>query len=353
MYYASQTQISPFTRIRRDRVLPEPGDVLVRPGDRVESTQVVARASVPGDFRIVAVGRMLGVPPSDVQRTLQIELGSTVHRGDTIARRGGLLGASVLSPIDGVMTATGGGRVIIEAKPVPVELRAHISGTVLAVEDDQIISLETAGALIQGLWGTGQEGVGTLKRMTRRANEPLDAQSIDPSCHGRILVAGMVLDRETLRRASEVDARGILTGSLASALLSTVKLLPFPLIVTDGFGEIPMTEDIFNLLEEHDEEEASISGQIDMQYRTRRPEVVIPIPNREPPAYQTLHAGELEPGLRVRVIRAPYTGLVGTIVDIPQYARGIATGARVRCAEVDVGKGEPILVPLVNLDILR
>ena len=353
MYYASATKISSFTTIRRDRVLPEPGEVLVDPGDRVESTQVVARASIPGDFRILAVGRMLGILASEVQHSLQTELGSTVHRGDVIAKREGLLGRSVSCPIDGVVTATGGGRVLIEAKPLPFELRAHISGHVLAVENNQMITLGTAGALVQGFWGAGEESVGPLKFLTKRADEPLEARTIDASCHGRIIVAGMILDEEPLSRAEDIDAQGIVTGGLSPELLSAAKQLPFPLIVTDGFGDFPMMKGVFTLLKDHEEEEASISGQTETGHRARRPEIIIPLPNREPPVYQTQHAGEFEPGLRVRAVRAPYAGLVGTILDIPQFAQRMESGARVRCAEIDVGQDKPVVIPLVNLDVLR
>jgi hypothetical protein len=43
---------------------------------------------------------------------------------------------------------------------------------------------------------------------------------------------------------------------------------------------------------------------------------------------------------------------VGTVVGLPRYGRRIETGARVRCADVDIGQEEPVSIPLVNLDVL-
>ncbi len=353
MYYAFETRVSSLTRIHRERVLPKPGEVLVHPGDRVESTQVVARTNLPSDFRIVAVARLLDVSASEAEDCLRVKLGDIVHRGDIIARRVGLLGRSVESPIDGIMTATGGGRALIEAQPTPFELHAHIPGTVLNIRDDQVVSIETTGALIQGAWGSGEESVGALKGITRRSSESLQARAIDPSCHGSVLVAGTILDRETLARAQEVEVRGIVTGGLSPELIPTAERLPFPIIVTDGFGDLPMMKDIFNLLKDNEEREVSVSGQTEMRWGSKRPELIIPMPNRKLSADEMERHGELTQGARVRVVRAPYLGSVGTVIDIPRYARRIATGARAYCAEVNIGQDEPVFVPLVNLEILR
>lgn len=352
MYYTSKREVSRLTKIRRERVLPRPGEVLVGPGDRVESSQVVARASLSSDFRIVAVARLLGVSASEAEDCLRINLGDTVHRGDVIAKRGGLLGRSVKSPIDGMMTATGGGRVLLEAQPTPFELHAYIPGAVVSVRDDQRISIETAGALIEATWGAGGEDVGVLKSMTRGPKEPLQVRAVDPSCHGSVLVAGTIRDAEPLARARDVEVRGLVVGSLSPELISTVEQLPFPVIVVDGLGDLPMMGDAFALLEEYEGMEASISGETESRLTSKRPEVIIPRPNSKPPEDETASYGELTEGVRVRIARAPHLGSVGTVVDIPQYARRIATGARAYCAEVDIGQDEPIFVPLVNLEIL-
>lgn len=353
MDYGTKTEIKALTKIRRERVLPRSGDILVSPSDHVEATQVVARTEVPGDFRILRVGRQLGISGSKIDKYLQVDLGDTVHRGTVIAKRGGFLGRSVRSPIDGVIVARGGGRVLIEAQPTPFELHAYIPGTVLEVADNRRVVIEISGSLIQGKWGAGEESIGVLKFITNRPHSPLNPGSVDASCHGAILVGGVMEDHEVLEQAEDVEARGIITGGLVPKLIPHVKQLPFPVVVTDGIGYASMAGPIFDLLRANEGKEASVSGSIQMRWRTRRPEVIIPKPGKTPPMNEEAPDEGLTVGTRVRIVRAPCAGRVGEVVNIPRYARRIETGARVRCAEVDIGQDEPVSVPLVNLDVLR
>jgi len=353
MDYGTETKIKALTKIRRERVLPREGEILVSPGDRVETSQVVARTELPGDFRILRVARELGISGSKIEKYLQVDLGDTVHQGTVIAKRGGLLGRSVRSPIDGIIVARGGGRLLIEAQPTPFELHAYIPGTVLEVADSRKVVIEMSGSLIQGNWGTGEESVGVLKFITNRPHSPLQPGSVDPSCHGAILIGGVMADREVLEQAEDVEVRGIITGALVPELITHVQQVPFPVVVTDGIGQALMAGPIFDLLRANEGEEASVSGSVQTRWRVERPEVIIPKPDKTPPVNEEAPDDGLTVGTRVRIVRAPYAGQVGEIVNIPRYARRIETGARVRCAEIDTGQDEPVSVPFVNLDVLR
>jgi hypothetical protein len=334
MYYPFETQVTPLTTVRRERLLPAPGDVLARVGDRVDPTQVVARANLPGDFHILLVARMLDVPASKAKRYLRVSLGDEVQRGQVIAKRGRLFAASVKSPIDGVVTARGRGRILIEAPPTSFEVRAYVHGTVSNVLHRYGVVIETTGAAVQGTWGAGGESWGVLKRRVKSPEEWLQAKAIDPSCHGTILVGGAGLSGDVLERAQELQVRGIVVGGLPPELVSHVRKLPFPIIVNDG-------------------REASISGRTQSRWGILRPEIVIPLPAEARPPALTQPGTPLEAGARVRLVRAPYMGAVGTVIALPTRARYIETGARVHGAEVDLGQEAPVFVPLANLEVLR
>jgi len=353
MYYPFETQVTPLTNVRHKRMLPVPGEVLVRVGDRVEPTQVVARANLPGDFRILPVARLLGVPISQVKRHLRVNLGDEVQQGQIIARRRGLTARSVKSPIDGMVTASAGGRILIEAQPTTFTLRAYIYGTVNNVLERYGVVIETIGAVIQGVWGAGGESSGVLKCMVESPDELLRGKTIDPPCHGTILVGGAGLDKAAIERAQEIQVRGIVVGGLEPELISLVERLPFPVVVTEGIGTVPMSTPVFHLLATNDGRDASISGRVQSRWDVVRPEIIFPLPAETPSQAQTQPGTPLTVGTRVRMVRAPYMGIVGTVVALPTHTRRIETGVRIRGAEVDVGQRAPIFVPLANLEILR
>ncbi|MBU0704770.1 MAG: hypothetical protein KKC18_12990 [Chloroflexi bacterium] len=350
MYYLSETQATPLTTARRQRILPAPGEILVRVGQRVEPTQIVAQTDLPGDFRILPLARLLDVPPSRVERCLRVGLHDEVQEGQIVARR---FGRSVASPIAGVVTASGSGRILIEAQPISFELRAYIPGTVSNVLREYGVIIETAGAVIQGIWGAGNENFGVLKCLVQSPAEPLQARAVDPSCHGTIIICGSGLNSAALEAVQELQVRGIVTGGLPPELISQVERLPFPVIVTEGIGTAPMSEPIFRLLATNDGREASISGKTQSRWGVVRPEIIIPLPADTSAADQVQPGSPLTVGMRVRAVRAPYMGQTGAIVAFPPHARLIDTGAKVRGAEIDLGQETPVFIPLANLEILR
>lgn len=353
MFYPFESQVTPLTNVRRERMLPAPGNVVVSVGDRVDANQVVARVDIPSDFRIVPVARLLDIPASQIKKRLRVSLGDRVHNGQVIAKQRGFLGRAARSPINGTVTAVGGGRLLIEAQPTPVELSAYISGTVSNVIRDHGVVVETTGAVVQGVWGAGGENVGVLQALVRGPDEPLQGRMINPAANGTILIGGATLDEQCIERAQEIEVHGIITGGLPPKLLPLVRDLPFPIVVTEGIGEVPMSQPVFELLTANEEREASISGQVGTRNGGKRPEIVIPMPAAEIPTDQTQVGTPLTVGTEVRVVRAPYMGAVGEVTALPKYARRIATGARVDCAAVDLGEDEPVFVPLVNLEVLR
>jgi hypothetical protein len=135
-------------------------------------------------------------------------------------------------------------------------------------------------------------------------------------------------------------------------LISQVEQLPFPLIVTEGMGEVPMSAPIFHLLATNDGREATITGRVRLRWGVVRPEIIIPLPADRPPPSRTQSGIPLAVGARVRLVQAPYVGAVGKVVALSAHAQRIETGAREMTAQVDVGGGAPVFVPLANLEVL-
>ena len=62
MYYPVETRITAKTSIRRERMLPTRGQVLVNLGETVGPADVVARCLLPGEIQIVNASQALRVP---------------------------------------------------------------------------------------------------------------------------------------------------------------------------------------------------------------------------------------------------------------------------------------------------
>jgi hypothetical protein len=74
-------------RLRRERRLPLPGDVLVSFGATVESNDIIARTElVPGNPYIADIARDLGVQPDRIGEVMLLQEGAPVHIGEIIAR---------------------------------------------------------------------------------------------------------------------------------------------------------------------------------------------------------------------------------------------------------------------------
>jgi hypothetical protein len=355
-----ETRITPLTFVRRERILPARGEVLVRLGDLVGPADVVACCQVPGSVEVVDISRELGLPGDRATRCVRKAVGDVVQPNEVLASH-----RSLLAPLGPSSTARAGGRimavqsglVLIESAPTTYLLRAHIAGRVASVMPGLGVVIATNAALIQGMWGCGGEAEGVLRVLADEPAKPLRAGSIDLSCRDTIVVGGSGFDEEALYQAVQAGVRGIIAGSLNSDLIPAVIKLPFPVVVTEGFGSCPMSEMAFSLLQANAGREAMLDAGTQPGRGARRPELLIPAqsgdarpaePLAEPDAMP-----ELRPGMRVRALRAPYLGRIGTVAGLPARALRLESGVRLPVAEVRFDAGQPVLIPLANLELVQ
>ena len=356
MYYLTETRAAPAITIRRERLLPARGEVLAHPGDQVGPADVVARCQLPGSTEVVDVSQALGVRRERVARYISKNVGDTVQAGELLAGHGGLLGRlkpTCRAPVGGQVVAVRDGLVLIEATPGTFELRAHLKGQVTNVMPGLGVVISTTGVLIQGKWGSGGEAEGVLKVLVDSPGKPLRAQAIDVSCHGTILAGGSGLDDKALEQAVAAQVRGIIIGSINVDLRPVLKTLPFPVIITEGFGSYPMSQAIFSLLQSNAGREAMLQADTRVRWGARRPEIVIPIHAEEVMVPEDQGALDLRIGAQVRGQRAPYLGVIGTVTDLPASPLTVDSGIRLLVAEVAFEGSEPALIPITNLELIH
>jgi hypothetical protein len=355
-YVPLQTHVAPLCTVRRERFLPLTGEVLVRQGQRVEALDVVARANVPTGHVIVDVGRFLDVPAVQADRFLTRKRGDEVKRGAVLAERRTTLGLQnkvARAPAAGTVVATGEGRVVIETARQPLELHAGFPGIVANVTPGLGVVLETSGALIQGLWGSGGREFGVMHVLSAERDEPLRAEAITVSNRGTVVVGGRGIDSEGLRKLREYHVKALVLGSLDPERLAQARDLGLPVVLIDGFGDRPMAGPAFTLLKTNAGREVAVDARPADPVEGTRPEVIIPLPSASHLPPLPVEGEALQPGKRVRALRAPYAGLVGAVIKVLTYPALLPSGLRAPAARVDLEGTGPAVIPLANLEILE
>lgn len=343
--------VIPSAIIRRERRLPVPGNISVRVGKRVKASDVVAEAEVGSRYAFVDISHGLGIPLDRVPEVLVRDEGDRVDAGDVIAGPVGLARRTVRAPAGGRIVQIDGGRALIQLPGKRIQLVAGFSGAVAASDGSQQVTIETQGALVQGIWGNGRQGFGAMNLVGDGPGGRLETDLLDINLRAAVLVAGFCDHPAPLHQATELKARGLIVGGLSADLIPVVRRLPYPVIVVAGFGQIPLDRGTFDLLSENIGKEAAIDARPHQPYSRHRPEVVV----HDPVGLEAEIPQEiipLRPGVAVRALRKPHTGRVGLVRELQPYGTVFPSGIISRCAKVDLQGIGVREIPLVNLEII-
>jgi hypothetical protein len=278
--------------------------------------------------------------------------GDLVAKGDVIARTGMLFTRQYASPVEGQILDMRDNRVLIQVAPQHVELSAFYPGQIVDVLPGKGVVIETSGALVQGVWGTGPALRATLHVPVPGSDVPLLAGQLSDEHVGTIVVGGRTLDEDAISQATEGRVRAVIVGSISSDLLPLVQESGLSLILTEGIGDYAMAAGTFELLQSCVGQEVCLNPAAQAASRMQRPEVFCYTPGEDGPPL-TAPTTSLEIDARVRALRAPYQNDVGEIVSLPAAPRRLASGAEAWGAEVDLESAGKVFVPLENLEILR
>ena len=166
-----------------------------------------------------------------------------------------------------------------------------------------------------------------------------------------VLLAGQCSQRKALEQAQQIPIRGLILGSLDTRLLPIAERMDYPILLTEGFGAMPMNSSAFQLLRGHVGADVSLNAQGGNEYEGLRPEVFIPLEQ----AGQPPESVEIQPfrvGLQVRILSNPYQGQVGQITAMMPASTLFASGIRAMAAEISLEDGSEAILPLANLEVL-
>ncbi len=371
--YTPGLTVTDRTIVRKRRLLPIPGAVLCKVGDQVKPDTVIARAELAGKVHVVNVANLLGVAPDEVRDYLIKKPGDAIQKDEILAENKPFikwLKTEVRSPIQGVVESISAvtGQLLLREPPRLLDLLGYVHGTVVDVIPQQGATVETECSFVQGIFGIGGETWGELLMAVSAPDQSLTAAQVHPEWKGKVVVGGSFLGMDVMKKAKEVgvaalviggihdkDLRELLGYDLGVAITGTEKV-GFTLIVTEGFGSIPMANKTFALLGRHAGQQASVSGATQIRAGVIRPEILIA---RGPAAAQSHAAGAakettgIKVGDQVRVIRDPLFGQIGAVSALPPDLQAIETESQVRVLEIEFSDKRRVVIPRANVEIIE
>ncbi|MBO7435107.1 hypothetical protein J6U76_03820 [bacterium] len=366
--YSPGLKVLKSTVLRRNRRLPIKGQTLVKIGDKVGAEQVVLKTELPGKADVVNVMSLLGCQPHEVKQFMVKPIGDHVEKGELLAMRAaffGLFKTRIESPMSGTIESVSdvSGQVVMRGAPVPVDVKAYIDGKVVEADEGEHVTVEVTGSFIQGIFGVGGETYGRIVVASDDPNGVLDENSFTEGMKGAVVVGGSLITYDGLQKAIAVGVNAVVVGGFDDADLK--KFLGFDLgvaitgheelgltlVLTEGFGQIPMADKTFALLKECEGKNASVNGATQIRAGVMRPEIIVA---RDEEASMKENEAKLilDIGTRVRVIREPYFGMFGTVTALPAELTKLPTESLARVLDLKFDNGTVATVPRANVEIM-
>ncbi|MCD4847163.1 MAG: glutamate mutase L [Candidatus Aegiribacteria sp.] len=228
----------------------------------------------------VDVAGQLGIKPKHIKGYLKFKQGDFVGAEQTLASDI-LKSIFVKAPSSGILRDIDGkkGTVTLQYDINPVEMYSHIHGTVTGVIRGQSITVQGTGTRLQGVIGFGGTSSGPLNEILNLASGTLP--------EGSIIFSSEPIDEPFLRRAAESGVSGIIAPSLPAhdwvsfygkelgVAITGDENIPFTMILTEGFGNIPMNDESIDFLRISDGRTASLSGRTQIRAGVTRPLILV------------------------------------------------------------------------------
>ncbi len=362
--YTSGLIIKENTNIIKERRLPIKGQVISNIGDNVNYDTVIAQGEIKGHLATYRFASELNINPQDIDKYLIPKIGDSIKQGDVIGKSAsffGLFKISVKSPYSGVLEYINKntGTIGVRLSSTEIKLNAYIKGKIQKIIPEEGAVIETKGTFIQGIFGIGGEKFGKLVVATSNPN--ITIENIQDITENTILVCGTGLTVDILKDCENKGVLGIITGSISDTVLKDYidkelgvaitgdEKVPITIILTEGFGNIPMSETTFNMLKSIDSSYVSINGATQIRAGVIRPEIIMSKDNEN--LSNKNEDVTLKIGSKVRIMSEPYLCQYGFISHIFDKPIMLETGNMANCVEIDLNNNK-VVIPRTNIELI-
>ncbi len=375
--YTPGLKVKEAIYLEKVRILPLEGEVTVSENEAVAPSTVIARSFLPGAARSVNLAGNLGVEPANVKVFMLKSEGDEINEGEIYAQSKGFLGlfktkirAPFSGSIDSISKITG--QAILRQKPVPVEKRAYMKGTVKKIIEKFGVVVGTRATFIQGIFGIGGEKFGKIVLAVDDNEQVLTRDKIKEEHQGKIVVGGSFVTADALKKAIDLGVSGVVAGGFndkdlrdflgydIGVAITGSESINTTLVITEGFGEIPMAPYTFALLKKREGEESSINGATQIRAGVIRPEIIIPFSSEQLDKMEGVAVSDIqeetkgvETGSKIRAIRAPYFGKIGDVVELLPETQQLESESKARVLKVKFKNDEIAIIPRANVEIIE
>lgn len=373
--FKKRVRIIPDNIVVVKRQLEGEGKILVQVGQQVTPSDVIGRSSVSAGFRSIQLANVLSVVPKEVKKYLARPLGRAIYKGELLAyRSGGIFEGKkvIIAPTDGILELLNEETGVLKIKILPrnQDLPAAVFGVVVGVDHiKKEVFIKTQATLIFGLVGSGKIKEGYLKLIGGRG-DLIDKNRILSQFNDRILVGGGLIYSGAFTQLLTFGVNGIITGGInlsdfKSVAGGRINVDPkaqvdvgIGILVTEGFGSIPIGQDIFDLLLSYNDKFVILEGnKRRIALPSTDPDSIIAVSKFNlPPGELVVEepeilAEELKLGVKIRIIGNPYMGEQGQVEAIDQKPTKLPSEVFSILVTVAT-KSRKIKVPYSNLEII-
>ncbi len=237
--------------------------------------------------KTVNIAKKLNIKPKMITRYMKKNIGDFVYAGESLAVRmidiqGGKHPMMVPVPTTGTIKKIDSekGIVTIQYDKDPYLRYAGIKGKINEIEPGYSAIISYEGSTLMGIIGFGSEAWGNLKNLE-------DSKYIEGCNEEDIVVIPSKINVDFLQKAEKQKVKGVVaasidnsdliqfTGEEIGVALTGNENIPFPLILTEGFGDFEMDKDYHKFFQEHNGNLIYINGHTQIRAGVTRPKMIV------------------------------------------------------------------------------
>ena len=235
----------------------------------------------------INVAKILNIKPKLLPRYMKKSVGEFIYSGDILAKiildnKNSKMPLIVNAPSSGTITEINRqtGFVTIQYIKESVKLYAGIEGEIVEVEEGKSAVISYEGATILGSIGFGRTHTGKLHFIE-------STKEIDELQENEIVAFADKIDLEFLEKCKTQKLGGVIAASIDNkelvefigdeigVALTGNESIPFPLIITEGFGNFKMKENYREFIKNHSGKMTFINGHTQIRAGVTRPKIII------------------------------------------------------------------------------